>query len=188
MKKRTVIVRPHIDDDAIRDLVRVGRAMKASDTASVESVVLAFSAPASGWMRFDISTGGHSADWDLAYSPDPFSTRRERHARGYCRTFLSWLEDIAAGGSSALGIDMEGPVGALVILENENAPFVTLLALTGPDRLDFAVRIARRSLVRDVYSALLAYWSSDTLNAAWSEWSQQPKWNLRSAAVEDYLA
>lgn len=100
---------------------------------------------------------------------------------------MTWLEEVAAGRSAALGIDMEGPLGALVALENDDTPVVTLLALTGADRLDFAVRLSRRALVRDVYQALLAYWASDTLKAAWSEWSEKPKWDLKSTVVETYL-
>lgn len=187
MKIRTVVIRPPSDDDPIRDLIDFGRSLDLSKSVAVETLALSFSLPEYGWILLVISAGGSTADWDLCDAPDPFASERYRYG-GYCLTWLAWLEDVISGQPAALGIDMEGPVGVLLIIGPPASSIVTFIALSDPMKVEFAVRIERRALVRDIYTALIAFWEGDALKPVWSHWSSKPQWSLRSAVVEDYLA
>ncbi|WEK02786.1 MAG: hypothetical protein P0Y65_11255 [Candidatus Devosia phytovorans] len=190
MKHRLVIVRTGTSDK-LAALVRTGKNLTRDDFPVVDEVSIRLAAPVAWEIPIDIKAGNSVVEWGL-YSPDsidscdPLSLFRVHADQEYRLQFIDWLEHLVAAGEGSLGIDMEGGYAAIVV--SGTAPTVTLSAWTYPDRLEFAVRIERRVLVRDFYTALNAFWESDVLKSAWAQWSSKPKWRLRSAIVETYLA
>jgi hypothetical protein len=189
MKVRTVTIRPPEDvPDEMESLVSLGRRLLHAPSAGVDGLSLMFSAPEAGWIDMWLTVDSRTLNWWLPDAPDPFALPWHRDDDDLSVTFFYWLEAIAAGRSAAMGFDMEGPVGAFFVVGDAASNSVVFTCLSNRGALEFAVRIDRYVLVRDVYTALIAFWESDALNAAWSQWSSKPKWSLRSAIVEDYLA
>ncbi|WP_375449555.1 hypothetical protein [uncultured Devosia sp.] len=181
------------DFDEIGKLIKIARNLSEDEFIFVDKISIKMSAPVAWEIVFDLSVADKVAEWGLYTlnsfeDADPLSLFRADESNAYCFQFLHWLEEVAAGRAAAFGIDMEGSYAALVASGQRSNPIVKLSAITYPSRLDFAVTIERRVLVRDIYTALIAYWESEALNAAWSQWSSKPKWSLRSAVVEHYLA
>jgi hypothetical protein len=189
MKVRTVKIRPPENaPDEMENLVHLGRRLKSAPTTEVAGLSLLFSAPEAGWIDMWLTVDDRTLNWWLPSAPDPFGLPWHRDNDELSVTFFYWLEAIAAGRSAAMGFDMEGPIGAFLVAGDYASKSVIFTCLSNRGQLEFAVRIDRRALVRDIYTALIAYWESDALNAAWSEWSDKTQWSLRSTIVQDYLA
>lgn len=184
---------PTYDFDEIGKLIKIARNLPDGDFLIVDRILVKMSAPRALEIVFEVSAADKVAQWGLYTlnsfdDADPLSLFRVGDGSAYCVQLLNWLEEVAGGQAAAFGIDMEGSYGALVVSGKRSAPVVQLSAISYPDLVDFAVTIERYTLVRDIYTALIAYWESDALDAAWSEWSSKPKWSLRSQIVETYLA
>ncbi len=188
MKKRIVEPHPVSAVDPLEAFVRAAGAMPHGVPAGAEAVALKFSEPEHGWMEMGLTVNGHTVDWWLSNVPDPFALPWKNDTDGISVTFLYWLEALANGRSATLGFDMEGPFGAWLVSGGQGTSTLVFSCAGSSAGLEFAVSIERFVLVRDIYSALLAYWDSDRLNANWSHWSDRPRWSLRSRIVEDYLA
>lgn len=192
MKQGFVVIRTD-KTDKIAELVQMSKSLAQLDLQLVDTISVRLTAPVAWEIPMNIEIGGAVTEWGL-YTPDslqshdPLSLFRARANNEYRLQLIEWLEDIAVGRAPALGIDMEGGYAALVVSGKNAVAIVTLSGWTYPGKKEFAVHIDRHTLVRDIYAALVAFWESDALNTAWSQWSSKPKWSLRSAVVEDYLA
>ena len=180
---------PRLADLDMGVLLDFGRSLKHGYVGRTDRLSFTFKRPEAGWIAMRIVAGQTVTDWDLSHVLDPFAAAPRPEDEGYFRsTFIHWLEDIANGKATDMAVDMEGRTGAMLIAPASSKLSVTISVLTSPSGLDVVATIERFALIRDFYTALIAFWDSDALNDAWSQWSSQPKWSLRSAIVEDYLA
>lgn len=175
--------------DDMGALVNFGRGLAHGHAIEANGVSVTFQSLDAGWLEMTIVVGQNTVAWDLSDVLDPFAAAPRPEDAGHFRTtFVHWLQDIADGNFTDVAVDMEGWTGAILIAPSNSESKVLLSVLTSNHGLNFVVSIDRRILVRDFYNALITYWESDELKTNWAQWSDKPKWSLRSAVVENYLA
>lgn len=175
----------------------VGRAMGVLPAESGPElralrVTLGPDAPAAGWIVFRLDVDGDRiADWWFSHMLDPFALPNEEDASVSFRLrFLPWLEDIASGRSSTLGLEMEGPVGVLAAFI-QAADRVRLVVIENQAILLDGL-VGRKDLLQAFYPRIVEYWES-TVAANWSQWALDRQeilapWSLRSPTVEAVVA
>lgn len=188
MKVRTFTARPPGNNDPIRDLVQFGRTIAVETAPVADTLIVSITPPKNGWMRLSLSSSGLATEWYLTNIPDPFAVNTYGSENGYFLEIIDWLEALAAGACPALGFDMEGLVGVLLVSATAEPDIICLFVLTDPHRVELAAQILRHRLVESIYGALMEFWEGEDLRTSWSHWSDRPRWSLRSKVVEDYLA
>lgn len=186
----TVIQPPPPDNLGIA--VREAKIAAAESSPVVtEDLRLAFTRPQAGWMQFLISADSRDiAEWRLSNVLDPFAAKEtapDTHDLSLC--FLPWLEGLVDGRDRPLALDMEGPDGVLLCLDDPAPQWVHLIVYESPTGLLLDARIGRRQLVRSVYDQVRAYWQSEDLRLNWQEWSgAREPWEMRSEMIESFTA
>lgn len=146
---------------------------------SVDGLSLNLEIPHIGWLPVTIAAGGHSVTFSASTVFDPFPS------------LTRWLEAVAAGRAPRLLIDTEGVVVSFHIFEpqGDTVRFVITNDAEADDTIDLDIRIDRTTLVRAIYTRLVAFWESPEFAAAWrSEWryDDEPDEDPASATNRPY--
>ncbi|MBA4793648.1 MAG: hypothetical protein H2041_08285 [Phenylobacterium sp.] len=146
---------------------------------SVDGLSFDLEVPHIGWLPVTIAAGAQTVSFSASTVFDPFPS------------LTSWLDAVAAGRAPRLLIDTEGVVVSFHIFEPQGATvrFVVTNDAEADDTIDLDIRIERTTLVRAIYTRLVAFWESPELAAAWrSEWryDDEPDEDPTSATNRPY--